>query len=102
MRFAISRIENFKKFCELIGFTHPKKKTILERICTSYTDIHKTQKTILNLINDNNKQFTAREISDITHFNHDNVYSHLTNLAKEGKINKNYNQNLVLWSSISL
>ncbi len=100
LRFAICRLENFNKFHKLIGFNHSEKKDVLERICASYKDIHKTRNIILNLINHSTKRLTTKEISSVTGFKHGNTEAHLTNLQREGKVSKSFDRNKNLWGSM--
>ncbi len=97
LRFGIYRQENIRKFNKHIGFTHPKKKKIINRMETSYVDIHKTRNSILKMINNSKKPLNTREIADRCKIKIFATGYHLHNLFREGKINKTSTASPMVW-----
>ncbi len=90
LRFLIQDKESLTKFNEKIGFSHPKKQSVLDKILGSYKDISRNKRKILTFVLKHKCPVTTKEIADIYKLKNSLVKSHLLNLVNEGKIVKTH------------
>jgi predicted Zn-ribbon and HTH transcriptional regulator len=97
LSFSISGKKNLENFLSKIGLTHPKKKAKLKKAIESFVDIHKSKRTILEIIKNSSRPLSTTEISKIAKLNKKNTFFHLNELFKAGKIVKSSGRNPTLW-----
>lgn len=97
MRFAIQDKQSLENYKKEIYFDHPKKREILEKILTSYVDIFKIKKNVLNSIISSPKPLSTPKVSTLNNIKESLARHHLENLSKEGKISRTKNSSPIFW-----
>jgi predicted transcriptional regulator len=90
LRFLIQNKQSLENFRKEIGFSHPKKRKILDGMLNSYLDLHKNKNAVLNFVINSRNAVTIKEVANYCGINSKLASAHLFDLVKSGVLAKTY------------